>query len=122
MTRCCAKVQSSNWRSTQCSNKGVIELDGKFFCKIHDPEEVEKRRRRREEKSKRSLAEFRKQSAGPKFYAALKAIAEGHEDPKNLAAKRLKNFNVLFKIELRNRANGPVCWDWPPSTDEIGQN
>lgn len=46
--RCCKQVRIKEgmyfMRYKQCSRKGVIERDGKHYCRQHDPAMVEKRR------------------------------------------------------------------------------
>jgi hypothetical protein len=34
----------------QCRNKALVERDGKWYCKLHDPVEIAKRKKVREEK------------------------------------------------------------------------
>jgi hypothetical protein len=34
----------------QCSRKGVVEADGKWYCKLHSPEGEEEAQRKRDEK------------------------------------------------------------------------
>lgn len=41
--RCCENV-FDGWHHHPCSRKGVIERDGKWYCKQHDPEAVKARR------------------------------------------------------------------------------
>src|SRR3990167_9635183 len=50
--QCCQRVNDRGvWhRAHQCPYKGVIERDGKRYCRIHDPVKVLERRTVREEK------------------------------------------------------------------------
>ena len=50
--QCCQRVNDRGvWhRAHQCPYKGVIERDGKRYCRIHDPVKVLERRTAREEK------------------------------------------------------------------------
>jgi len=38
--RCSARVSIDSWRFGQCSRKAIVERDGKWYCKIHDPEYI----------------------------------------------------------------------------------
>jgi len=50
-TKCCAEVRNSGgWHTCHCGNKATVEADGKFYCGVHSPEAVERRRKRSEEK------------------------------------------------------------------------
>ena len=46
--RCSEQVSSDAWHFHQCSRKVVVERDGKFYCKIHDPEYVKNKRDRKQ--------------------------------------------------------------------------
>ena len=54
MARCSTKVSGGGtwgcFHQHQCPHNAVIERDGRSFCKIQDPVEVEKRRNERDKK------------------------------------------------------------------------
>lgn len=56
-TRCGKQVQSDGmgFHYHQCQRKGVVEHEGKWYCKQHDPKEVA---RRREAQTKKWNAEW----------------------------------------------------------------
>lgn len=47
--RCAKTFWTSNWSHRNCSRKGVIERDGEWYCRQHDPVAVEARRKARYE-------------------------------------------------------------------------
>ena len=94
-TRCCEEIAdtSTKWtRYRQCSRKNGHGPDG-AYCKTHDPAVKAAReaetRARQDEKYK---ADVRQRSIGWKgrqMIAALKAIENGHNDPRALAKETL---------------------------------
>lgn len=52
--RCCKTVYPNerygSFHGHQCSNKGVIERNGKLYCTIHDPVRVDKQDKERQKK------------------------------------------------------------------------
>lgn len=96
MPRCDGRVHSG-WRVHQCARNGVVEHDGKFYCKQHDPVAV---RQRDADRSAAWDAQWAAKEAQRKeaariaalqtdAVAALREIAAGHNDPKALAIKVL---------------------------------
>ncbi len=96
MPRCDAHVYSG-WRGHQCARNGVIERDGKFYCRQHDPVTVQQKR---DDRSKAMDDRFAAMDARHKeaariaalqvdAVAALREIAAGHNDPRALAAEVL---------------------------------
>jgi hypothetical protein len=96
MPRCDTHV-SSGFRSHQCARNGVVERDGKFYCKQHDPVAV---RQRDADRSAAWDAQWAAKEAQRKeaariaalqidAVAALREIAAGHNDPKALAVEVL---------------------------------
>ena len=92
--RCAAMIYSGSW-PTHCSRYGVIERDGKMYCRQHDPVAV---KARREERDRRWRAEWaaedelnRKRKAvrdaERQGISALYLIADGHNDPRQVAAE-----------------------------------
>ena len=50
-TQCCATFYpNGSYHRSQCSRKGSVERDGKWYCKTHDPEAVKKRDEMREKR------------------------------------------------------------------------
>ena len=48
-TRCCKEVSTRRgWHWYQCSRKGVVEREGKKYCKQHDPDRVKNQRKKSE--------------------------------------------------------------------------
>lgn len=94
MTRCCEEVARyiGGWpHYGQCTRKRGYGPD-EAYCKQHDPEAAAKRRA---EVDEREAVRWRKQClewAGPRFYAALKQIADGHNDPRSLAADTIRAY------------------------------
>lgn len=92
-TRCCQEVFSGTMRHFyQCGRKRG-HGPGLAYCKQHDPEAVKAKREAKErenqarwaaEKAARDKAQ-RVRVKFPEYEAALKAIAEGHDDPRTLA-------------------------------------
>ena len=96
MARCDTHIYSG-FRSHRCTRNGVVERDGKFYCKKHDPVAVRQRddamrvawaaERNVEEAQRKEaarIAALRVDAA-----AALRKIAAGHNDPKALAVEVL---------------------------------
>lgn len=51
MPQCCENVYDRDiWRYHQCLRKSIIERNGKFYCKIHDPEYIKAKGKEREER------------------------------------------------------------------------
>jgi hypothetical protein len=111
--RCCVRLMS-NYTSYQCHNKGkvtrlVAEIDwrtGKpttkpvkrLYCGVHDPARVEERERKRQEEERRKEeareAIRNRKRAEESFQAAcvaaIREIANGHNDARGLAMDVMK--------------------------------
>jgi hypothetical protein len=61
------------------------------YCKIHDPAKVEARRKASSERGEREFQDMRITLAAPAFFAALCKIADGANDPRQVAADAIKN-------------------------------
>ena len=52
--QCCKEVRPAGshwaWGLSQCTRKGTVEVDGKWYCWQHDPARVERLRKEEEEK------------------------------------------------------------------------
>lgn len=87
LTRCCVSV-AWNYRFRQCSKPNGHGPDG-AFCKQHDPAAAAERRAKHEAKHAARTIEWRFQSRGRAFAEALKQIADGHNDPRQVARDAL---------------------------------
>jgi hypothetical protein len=88
--QCCERV-SSGWHSKQCSRPRGFGPE-EAYCKQHDPAKVAERRARGEAEFKIKMEKWKIESAAPIFLAALKKIANGHNDPRSLAIETIKDF------------------------------
>lgn len=81
----------------QCARNGVVERDGKFYCRQHDPVAV---RQREDDRRAKWRGEWATEVAARKeadrlaalhadALAAIREIAAGHNDPRALAAATL---------------------------------
>lgn len=75
-------------RRRQCARKAV--RDG--YCNQHHPDSVKERQKTINEKFERQWQRRRKELAGPSWFEVLKLIAEGHDDPRALAADAIKDY------------------------------
>ncbi len=50
MAQCSERVWFDSWRTSQCQRKATVERDGKWYCKIHDPEYIKAKHTKRETK------------------------------------------------------------------------
>ena len=78
--RCVVKVwRLGSYHPSQCSRKGVLQHDGKAYCKQHHPPEVKKRlnaqNEKWEEKSSARAKIHRLNRAAPELLEALKEAA-----------------------------------------------
>ena len=72
--KCCIMVSSSiSFRSHQCSRNGVVEHDGKWYCKQHSPNAVQTRRDKRSEAHKAEMKIWRVKNAA---HALLKSLTD----------------------------------------------
>lgn len=78
----CEKMVFSDYRHCPCRNNASVEREGKWYCGIHDPEKIKKKReeqdKRWEEKYK-ERSEYFNRRAAEKYYC------------KNLDTKYLEN-------------------------------
>ena len=73
----------------QCTRKPV---DGRRYCRTHDPEAVTARLKAADERYREKLAKEKRRNMawhGAPFIAALRQIAKGHNDPRALAEETL---------------------------------
>ena len=96
LNRCCAKIYHATWASSlQCARKNGHGPHG-AYCKQHDPVAVKAKDEARRAKYK---AERDKKERVHVFQsdciAAIRKIAEGHNDPRGLAQ------DIIAKMEAK---------------------
>jgi uncharacterized Zn finger protein (UPF0148 family) len=79
--QCCASVHRAHmFRPGRCERKATVERDGKFYCAVHDPVFVEKKRaHRRTELEVRMAKRERKFIEIAALRAMVKELAEALE-------------------------------------------
>lgn len=84
--RCSTRVYSgerADWGGHTCGRKAKVEVDGKWYCGIHNPESVAKRRKKQEaewaEKSKRDHERWDREKFDRQAGDACRAM--GIKDP-----------------------------------------
>ena len=84
-----------NWpqKPRNCRRKGTVEVDGEWYCAQHDPQAIVRKAEEREAEYQRKWRVRRIERYGPRFYAVLREIAEGHNDPRTLAIETLKEID-----------------------------
>ena len=109
--RCCKHIFTGerwDFSGHQCSRKGIIEKDGKLYCKIHDPEAEQKRRKEQQEKWD---AERKVENAKRRRKSAIEKACEGVPT------------EVLEQIKVRDLLNGSTFTAPPPEfSTEGGKN
>ncbi|TMO31879.1 hypothetical protein CWC26_21705 [Pseudoalteromonas sp. S4488] len=65
------------------------------YCKLHDPEAVALRQKVTRPREDARYRTMRLAWAGPRFFEVLKQIADGHNDPRALAAEALASLLPL---------------------------
>lgn len=89
-TKCQARVRvrGLNWPTyNQCSNKA--KRDG--YCNVHHPEAVERRKQKSDELHRKKWNVEILQLRGPYFYRVLKRIADGEDNPVEIAKEAIKD-------------------------------
>jgi hypothetical protein len=97
--KCCAEVtvKQGMWYSySQCSRPRGFGPE-QAYCKQHDPVVVAERdaKTRAAWEAKHQLDRI--QWAGPAFFKALCAIADGHDDPRALAEEAIRSYREPAK-------------------------
>jgi len=89
---CCEEVTPNERggfaHSHQCRRARGYGPDN-AYCKQHDPEVAQKRYANAKARADAKWHVQRLEWAGPTFYAVLKQIADGHNDPRTLATKTI---------------------------------
>lgn len=101
-----------NWTQfAQCCNRGKVTLaDGSTWCGTHSPEAVRKRGAKQAARWAETQAKWAKERADreakialetafPKLRDALQQIADGHNDPRTLAAQVLAEWAPKEKTD-----------------------
>ncbi|TMN46124.1 hypothetical protein, partial [Pseudoalteromonas piscicida] len=65
------------------------------YCKLHDPEAVALRQKETRTREDARYRKMRLEWAGPRFFEVLKQIADGHNDPRALAAEAIASLLPL---------------------------
>lgn len=100
-SRCCEEVHSHDgWRYHQCGRKRGHGPDG-AYCKQHDPVAVAARKEKSEAKHRAAYRSDMQRAYGPTFLAALREIAEGHNDPRGLAQEIVSDFDAKYPLTRR---------------------
>ena len=88
-SKCCKTVWPDGaWHSHQCRRKNGHGPDG-AFCKQHSPDVEAARRAKARERHEKETIEWLFKHHGKKFALALKAIADGDNDPRTTAKTAL---------------------------------
>jgi hypothetical protein len=78
---CCKTVATqSGWKFRPCSKPVVKEVEGKCYCKIHDPEYVAAKNKARQEKWDKEWASKRVQLYGQTLLSALEIVSNKISD------------------------------------------
>lgn len=94
LSRCCVEIADTSTRFTryrQCTRKHGFGPDG-AYCKQHDPEAVARRKAEVEKRDAERYLKQRLEWAGPRFFAVLKQIADGHNDPRTIALEAIASY------------------------------
>ena len=110
--RCIAKVypkdQWGSYHPYQCSKKGTVERDGKWYCKVHDPEyrkaKIEARLNRMNAQFEAAKKQRTLEAASKDMYKALKLFVERYDEynakmPIELSLPFVRAGNALNKAE-----------------------
>lgn len=91
---CCESVTPKGMWSGghQCNRSNGHGPEG-LYCKQHDPAKVAERRKKSQSKWDADRVEWRKKAYGPKMYEALRQIAAGHNDARQLAKQTLEEID-----------------------------
>lgn len=89
--KCCARVYGGGYRGHMCGNTAKVEVDGKFYCGVHDPirlkaisdkkdaerkAALDARNKRSFEVEKRNRENARRAEAFPTLISALKSAED----------------------------------------------
>ena len=91
----CSKQIYANYSRHPCSRKGVVEREGKFYCKQHDPVRIKTREERRNRKWNQEWAEAKAQR--DHINACVRAIKSIGGDPATVG-EMVKALNSLCLV------------------------
>lgn len=92
LTNCCKQLfDKYHPGGYQCTRKRGFGPD-EAYCKQHDPQAVAAREAKRNAKYDAEWERRRIEIAGARFFAALRQIADGHNDPRALAREAIAPF------------------------------
>lgn len=57
----CQEMIWSNWSKYQCKKNAIVEIEGKFYCKIHNPIEIKRKREESQKKFEKKMKEEREE-------------------------------------------------------------
>ena len=84
--RCQAMVSDAGawgaFHQHQCHKKTIVEHDGKWYCKIHNPEYIKEKERIRTEKYQQKWDKRRLELYAPMLFKACQEALEANYDPK----------------------------------------
>ncbi|HUW30014.1 MAG TPA: hypothetical protein VM223_00220 [Planctomycetota bacterium] len=108
----CCRTRYRDWRQQRCRYRGVIQRDGKWYCRIHDPEAVA----RRVDKSERQFTEKTEAKKRAAAVANQGLIDEATADlRRQLDAEKakVKRLREACKgaVETIKDWHGPAAWD-----------
>ncbi len=110
--QCCKRVYGSghSFGGSMCSVPAKNEVGGKWYCHIHNPETVAKRRKetqaRWDEESKRWQAAHRKEKAEREAASFLKIIVDGYAyDPGDSDLDNEQTIHVSMTLGDYRRAS-----------------
>src|SRR3990167_595936 len=109
--QCCQRVNDRGvWhRAHQCPYKGVIERDGKRYCRIHDPVKVLERRTAREEKWE---ADYRARADQYARSSDVVRAATAREQALNARLKQAEKLAAAVREIGREPEEGEELSDW----------
>lgn len=90
--RCC-EIVYDGWWSKQCSRKRGFGPEA-AYCKQHDPATVAARDAEKRVKWEADSKKYQLSFRAPQLLEALKKIAEGHDDPRALAAETIESLKL----------------------------
>ena len=111
MTRkqCCVRVYRENW-PRNCANPGKVNVNGKYYCCLHDPVKVKAQTAKRDAEMhvafERRMAEGRRDKAiralGEEALAAMTGPTATHE-PDTLAEHEAVNATLSLEVLLERQ-------------------
>ncbi len=82
----CSKQIYANWSRHPCSRKGIVEREGKFYCKQHDPVRIKDQEEKQNRKWDQEWAEAK--AKRDHINACVRAIESIGGDPETVGELR----------------------------------